>query len=80
MNNNNRTGVVDDSETVTSNAAQPNIICKCLKKRKVMWITFTIIALAIIIAVPIFICKIKKTSSEETSTTEETTIEITTGD
>ncbi|CAF4280163.1 unnamed protein product [Adineta steineri] len=79
MNNNNRTGVVDDSETVISNAGQPNIICKCLKRRKVMWFTFTIIALATIITIPIAIAKTKKTNYGKTSTTTEK-MEVTTGD
>ncbi|CAF1033376.1 unnamed protein product [Adineta steineri] len=77
MINNNRIGVDNDSETVTSNAAQPKKLCEYLKRRKVMCITFIIIVLAIIITISIVIVKTKKTNSEQTSTIEETTIQIT---
>ncbi|CAF4009208.1 unnamed protein product [Adineta steineri] len=77
MINNNRIGVHNDCETLPSNAAQPkNCICEYVKRRKVMFITFTIIVLAIIITIPIVISKAKKTNSEETATTK---MEITTG-
>ncbi|CAF1066016.1 unnamed protein product [Adineta steineri] len=80
MNNNNRIGVDDDddddSETASSNATESETLCECLKRRKVMWIIFTIIVLAIIITIPIAIIKTKKTNNENTSTAEETTTEI----
>ncbi|CAF1418457.1 unnamed protein product [Adineta steineri] len=77
MNNNNRIGVENDSETVTSNAMQPTTLCEYLKRRKVMWITFTIIVLVIIITIAIVIVKRKQTNSETTSTIEG--MEATTG-
>ncbi|CAF1468247.1 unnamed protein product [Adineta steineri] len=76
MNNNNRIGVDDDSETVTSDATQPKKLCEYLKKRKVMCIIFIIIVLVIIITVSIVIAKAKKTNGEKTSITEE--MEVTT--
>ncbi|CAF1499630.1 unnamed protein product [Adineta steineri] len=77
MINNNRIGVDNDSETVTSNAARPKNLCEYVKSRKVMCITFIIIVLVIIITTAIAIVKTKKTNSEEISITEETTIETT---
>ncbi|CAF3684576.1 unnamed protein product [Adineta steineri] len=77
MINNNRIGVDNDSETVTSNAARPKKLCEYVKRRKVMCIILIIIALAIIITISIVICKTKKTNSEEVSITEETTTETT---
>ncbi|CAF1460181.1 unnamed protein product [Adineta steineri] len=74
---NNRIGVENDSETVTSNTTQPTTLCEHLKRRKVMWITLTIIVLVIIITIPIVMVKAKKTNSEKPSTTEE--MEVTTG-
>ncbi|CAF3880878.1 unnamed protein product [Adineta steineri] len=76
-NNNNRIGVVDDSETITSNGTQSETSCEYLKKRKVTWIIFTIIVLVIIMTLLILIFKSEKTSSGKTSTTEEITIKIT---
>ncbi|CAF1359610.1 unnamed protein product [Adineta steineri] len=77
MRNNNRIGVENDSETVTSNTTQPTTLCEHLKRRKMMWITFTIIVLVMIITIPIVMVETKKTNSETTSTTEE--MEATTG-
>ncbi|CAF0726461.1 unnamed protein product [Adineta steineri] len=61
------------SKTIVLNTAQPKNLCEYLKRRKVMWITFTIIVLVIIITIPIVTVKTKKKNSEETSTTEPTT-------
>ncbi|CAF4208980.1 unnamed protein product, partial [Adineta steineri] len=78
MNNNNRVGVDNDSETVTSNATQPkNKLCEYLKRRTVMWIVVIIIVIVLIITTPIVIIKTKKANIEQTSTTEKTTIETT---
>ncbi|CAF0732579.1 unnamed protein product [Adineta steineri] len=70
MNNSNKVGVDNDSETVTSNTTQSKKLCEYLKKRKGMWITFTIIVLSIIITIPIVIIKTKETNDTNTTTTE----------
>ncbi|CAF0846281.1 unnamed protein product [Adineta steineri] len=62
---------------VTSNAARPKKLCEYLKRRKVMCIIVIIILLAIIITISIVIWKTKKTNSEQISTAEGTTTEIT---
>ncbi|CAF4311671.1 unnamed protein product, partial [Adineta steineri] len=61
------------SKTVTSNATQSKTLCEYMKRRKGMWITFTIIVLVIIITIPIFISKTKMINSETTPTIEITT-------
>ncbi|CAF1473125.1 unnamed protein product [Adineta steineri] len=76
MINNNRIGVDNDSETVTSDVAQPKKICEYLKRKKVMCIIVIIIVLVIIITISIVIVKTKKRNSEKVSTTEE--MEVTT--
>ncbi|CAF1136525.1 unnamed protein product [Adineta steineri] len=77
MNNNNRIGVVDDAETVASNGTQPETLCEYLKRRKVMWITFTITVLVIITMIPIIILQRTKTNSESISTTQK--MDVTSG-
>ncbi|CAF4227447.1 unnamed protein product, partial [Adineta steineri] len=74
---NNRIGIDNDSETITSNATRPEKLCEYLKRRKVMCITLIIIVLVIIITISIVIVKTKKTKSEQISTAEETTIDTT---
>ncbi|CAF4206913.1 unnamed protein product [Adineta steineri] len=65
----NRVGIDDDSKTVASNATESKKLCECLNRRKVKWLTFIVIALAIIITIPIVMLKTIKANSEKISAT-----------
>ncbi|CAF0949262.1 unnamed protein product [Adineta steineri] len=72
MNNNNRIGVVDDSETVISNGEQRKSLFQYLKTKKVMWIIFIFIVAVLIITIPIVLNKRKTIDSTDIPTTTET--------
>ncbi|CAF4392019.1 unnamed protein product [Adineta steineri] len=67
---NNRTGIANESETVTSNATQPTTLSEHFQKRKLVWSMFIIIFFIVsMITAPLVVLLRTKTNSEKASTT-----------